>query len=553
MKENQYKPKKSPLNKPKGLKALILTPTRELAFQIQKHFVQVLPEKAKNEIGIMTLVGGMSKEKQTRLISYNPQILIATPGRLWEFIDSNMFDYLNSLKAIEYLVIDEADKMIEMGHFEELDKILGFVYEKQGIEGGDQEFIEKIMGKKEKNRLKTADSMVPEEIIEEIGIDIPTELPNSYFFDEKTRMIRLKPDTTPKEALNIDLSTKKTQYKSNKKLKTFLVSATLTKTFRKVSQRLQNTAKKPKKNSKKPTKKNNSTPENPKLQALIQKIRFTSLKPKIIDLSQLAFMPEKLKKLKVLSSEEDKPIHLYNFLLEKANEKSLIFVNTITVAKRLSFILRKVLTLKQAPLCLHSHQQQKQRLKKLDDFLSGKNPLIVCTDVAARGLDIPKVDNVIHYQIPRDIDTFVHRSGRTARIGCEGMVFSIIGPKELKRFEKMDEHLGEEQENWRKNIKPEVRELIEEAVRSVGEEKKVQEGKRMRDWFEKNSKATEIELDEGVKKLIGKKLEGEEKKGGMGKKNRGKIDRKKGEMRVRRNGVFLNPGMIRELAEKMGK
>ena len=167
LQEASTKPKKN-LNKPTtGIKALILTPTRELAFQIQKHFVQVLPDKAKTTIGIMTLVGGMSKEKQTRLLSYNPQILIATPGRLWEFIDSNMFDYLNSLKAIEYLVIDEADKMIEMGHFEELDKILGFVYEKPGVEGGDQEFIEKVMGKKEKNLLKTADSMVPEEIIDE--------------------------------------------------------------------------------------------------------------------------------------------------------------------------------------------------------------------------------------------------------------------------------------------------------------------------------------------------------------------------------------------------
>jgi len=70
------------------------------------------------------VIGGISKEKQTRLLSYLPDILIATPGRLWDLLQSEDYDYLKNLNLIKYLVIDEADKMIELGHFKELDFIL---------------------------------------------------------------------------------------------------------------------------------------------------------------------------------------------------------------------------------------------------------------------------------------------------------------------------------------------------------------------------------------------------------------------------------------------
>lgn len=496
---------------------------------------------------MMTLVGGMSKQKQTRLLTYAPDILIATPGRLWEFIESGQFEYLETLKAVEYLVLDEADKMIELGHFEELDKILGYVYEKPQGRGEDDDMIEGIIEKK--RGFSVSDRGVPEDLLDEIDFDTPVELPNNYYFDAKTRMIKMrsasedggKTEQKPKKLKK----NKKIVVERRKKMKTFLVSATLTKTFKKLSQKVQLS-----KDQQKPKKKGGEK-ENPKLQSLLHKIKFTTSKPKIIDLTQTAFMPERLTKLKTLSSEEDKPIHLYNFLLERPKEKTLIFVNTISVARRLSMILRLVLKLSIPPLTLHSHLQQRQRFKKLDDFLSGRNPLIVCTDVAARGLDIPKVDNVVHYQLPRDIDTYVHRSGRTARIGASGVVFSLIGPKENKRFEKMCEELGEEQENWRKNIKDEVRRFVESSCQRVKEEKLKTEGKRMKSWFEKSAEETGIDLDEGVKKMLEKKNNSGGERIGKGKKGR-KGARKEVEKRVRRGGVFLNPEMVRELVGKMG-
>lgn len=536
----------------KRIKALVLTPTRELAFQIKKHFLTVLGQDTTN-IRLMTLVGGMSKEKQERLLSYCPDILIATPGRLWEFIDSGLYDYLETLKTIDFLVIDEADKMIELGHFEEMDKILGFLYSKpENFKENDDENL----GTKGKQPKLHSDSGISDDFLNEIAFDTPTELPSQYFYDTVSRTIKLRLENektmitknkkTSKDEKKIDSNFNSRNIVRNKKLKTFLVSATLTKTFKKGAQKVQlDKAKTPKKPN-----------ENLKLESLVQKIKFSSPKPKIIDLSQVAFMPEKLKKFKTLTSEEDKPIYIYNFLIENPGYKTLIFVNTISVARRLTLILHKALNLKQMPLCLHSHQQQKQRLKKLDDFLSGKNPLIVCTDIAARGLDIPKVQHVIHYQIPKDIDTYVHRSGRTARIGCEGVVLALVGPKEMPRFAKISEELGEDHENWGKPIKEKIRQMFERIVNEVTEEKQKNEGKRMREWFEKKSKEGDIILDEGMKYMYEKKEKAasEGKKQNKNKnKKQNKMFRKEQEKRVRRNGVFLNPETINELLAKMGK
>lgn len=95
---------------------------------------------------------------------------------------------------------------------------------------------------------------------------------------------------------------------------------------------------------------------------------------------------------------------------------------------------------------MHSQLQQKQRLKHLDRFRTaaidasasakgaskGMASVLLATDVAARGLDVPGVDHVVHYQLPRSADAFVHRSGRTARAGRSGVSVALIEPAEKK-------------------------------------------------------------------------------------------------------------------------
>ena len=102
--------------------ALIIAPTRELAIQCGEH-LRDLSRFATNAISVGTITGGMASVKQERVLASCPEIVVATPGRLWDLIDKGT-PYLKNLSMLSYLVIDEADQMIAHGHFPELLKIL---------------------------------------------------------------------------------------------------------------------------------------------------------------------------------------------------------------------------------------------------------------------------------------------------------------------------------------------------------------------------------------------------------------------------------------------
>lgn len=115
-------------------------------------------------------------------------------------------------------------------------------------------------------------------------------------------------------------------------------------------------------------------------------------------------MPETLKEYALKCEQKEKDLYVYYFLRQKSGESTIIFSNSITCTKRVSSLLS---FLKIKNNCLHSKMQQRQRLKNLDRFkqqvqacesgLSTQGAVLVCTDVAARGLDIPYVQNVLHY------------------------------------------------------------------------------------------------------------------------------------------------------------
>ena len=88
--------------------------------------------------------------------------------------------------------------------------------------------------------------------------------------------------------------------------------------------------------------------------------------------------------------------------------------------------------------------QQKARLKALDRFTNSTSStsVLLCTDVAARGLDIASVHHVVHYQLPRTADTYVHRSGRTARAGREGVSLQLVSPEEKSLQRELFKSLG---------------------------------------------------------------------------------------------------------------
>lgn len=105
--------------------------------------MNAISKHAKNFVRIVSIVGGISKDKQRRTLSYVPDILVATPGRLWDMIDNCEHECLDYLHLTDYLVLDEADRMVELGHFEELDKIIEKVHNK-GETTKDKKEIENI-------------------------------------------------------------------------------------------------------------------------------------------------------------------------------------------------------------------------------------------------------------------------------------------------------------------------------------------------------------------------------------------------------------------------
>ena len=108
---------------------VIIAPTRELAIQIKDHLQAVIPTEFEDKIKICAIVGGMSAEKQIRLLKYKPTIIVATPGRLWEMMSEHKNKYLlDAMPMTDVLVLDEADRMIQDGHFKEMRDILAHIY-----------------------------------------------------------------------------------------------------------------------------------------------------------------------------------------------------------------------------------------------------------------------------------------------------------------------------------------------------------------------------------------------------------------------------------------
>jgi ATP-dependent RNA helicase DDX21 len=118
--------------------------------------------------------------------------------------------------------------------------------------------------------------------------------------------------------------------------------------------------------------------------------------------------------------------------------KSIVFTQTKRDADDVALAMGRFVGCE----ALHGDITQSQREKTLNAFREGKFSVLVATDVAARGLDIPNVDLVIHYEIPNDPETFVHRSGRTGRAGKEGTAILMFTDRQLRTMRLIERDVG---------------------------------------------------------------------------------------------------------------
>jgi superfamily II DNA/RNA helicase len=167
---------------------------------------------------------------------------------------------------------------------------------------------------------------------------------------------------------------------------------------------------------------------------LLEALEFQGAKPPaVVDLTNSSLTVKQLREYRVECTLEAKDVYLYAFL-ELHRGRTLVFVNAISAIRR----LLPLLTLLKVPVwSLHAQKQQRQRLKVLDRFRAATYGVLIATDVAARGLDIPSVDHVVHFQVPRTIELYVHRTGRTARAQREGVSLMIVSPEDRDNFLKL--------------------------------------------------------------------------------------------------------------------
>lgn len=294
-------------SKQKGIKSLIVTPTRELAIQIQE---SIKNYSKYTKIQSTVIFGGVKQQKQIlELEKKQTDILVATPGRLLDLINQGYI----SLKHIQYFVLDEADRMLDMGFIHDIKKIIRQLPDKR----------------------------------------------QSLFFSA----------TMPPNIL--DLS--KTILNNPKKVAVNPVSSTA--------------------------------------ETIEQSIYYTNKSDK--------------KKLLI-------------FLLEKLKQDQiLVFSRTKHGADKVSKFLNKQNIKSDA---IHGNKSQNQRQRALSNFKNKSIRVLVATDIAARGIDIDKLELVINFDIPNESETYVHRIGRCGRAGKSGQSISICEPEEnayVKDIEKL--------------------------------------------------------------------------------------------------------------------
>ncbi|RKP11891.1 P-loop containing nucleoside triphosphate hydrolase protein [Piptocephalis cylindrospora] len=430
-----------------ALAGLILTPTRELATQVKDHMV-ALAQCTPQPTHILPIVGGMSIQKQERVLSRHPHIIVATPGRLWELMEGND-SFLLYLRTLSFLVIDEADRMFETGHFRELTSILKAISRRSVSDGGD---FPKAKGAK----------------------------------DGEANLEVTPPSTqgAPKPP----------------RRQTFVFSATLGKDF------LSSAKEKKGKGS-------GSKVSDDPMKQLLRKVEFDDSNRQIVDVTVQGAGGAKASTLierRVDCIQTDKEILLYYFLL-RFPCRTLVFVNSIDAARR---ILPSLQLLQLPVFGLHGQMQQRARLRSLERFRDHDNAILIATDVAARGLDIPEVEHVIHYQVPRSKGTYVHRSGRTARAGHEGLSTIFCGAEEVKAYKALMGVLGKggniPEFPVDRGLVTSLRERVVLARKINAAEHKESKAKHEEDWMRKQAEAMDIILDES---MIGGGSKGKGKKG----------------------------------------
>jgi len=172
----------------------------------------------------------------------------------------------------------------------------------------------------------------------------------------------------------------------------------------------------------------------------VEKLQRASLHdPVRIEVSTKFQTPKKLLQSYLFIPAKYKDCYLTYIINEHAGQSILVFGATCNNVQRLALMLRN---LGFPAVCLHGQMSQPKRLGALNKFKSGDREILICTDVAARGLDIPSVDVVINFDVPGHGKDYIHRVGRTARAGRSGKAIAMVTQYDVEVYQRLELLLG---------------------------------------------------------------------------------------------------------------
>ncbi len=288
--------------------AMVLTPTRELAMQVIGVIRQLLGNKS--PIKTALLIGGEPMPKQMQQLRFRPRIIVGTPGRINDHLTRGNL----MLHTTDLLVLDETDRMLDMGFGIQIDQIVKYLPEQR---------------------------------------------------------------------------------------QTLMFSATLPPAIIKISEKyLKN--------------------------------------PERIAVGSTVAPVSRVQQEMIKTTEAEKYGHLLK-QLESREGSIIVFVKTKYGAERLA---DKLCTQNHSADAIHGDLQQRKRERVISAFRNKRHRIMVATDIAARGLDIPHIEHVINYDLPQCPEDYIHRIGRTARAGAEGAAVSFVSPEESLKWRAIDRMLN---------------------------------------------------------------------------------------------------------------
>lgn len=325
--------------------ALILVPTRELAVQVVAEIQRLGKHTPVRVCGVF---GGERIAKQMKGLKHSPEILVGTPGRVMDLLERRVIDFAN----IRFAVLDEVDRMLDIGFRDDIREILGQMNRGRGRRTRVSEFQNEKMHPDNRDAAE--------------GEDVP-----------------LLPDEP---------------------LQTMFVSATIAGEIERLARKYMRDGQ-------------------------VEKLVATG--------SDESPTVESVEQYYLPCGEGDKAELCLKLIEQENPELAIVFTRTKRGAEKLTKRLHAAnIDVRE----IHGNLNQSQRDKVMKGFRENKFKVLVATDLASRGIDVAGITHIINYDVPEDSESYVHRIGRTARMGTQGKAVTFVTPEqgeELTRIEAL--------------------------------------------------------------------------------------------------------------------